>query len=235
VDSVINEFNDHVKEVDLYFSFLEETCKYDTKLYFENKQSHKYKNIDMDLERILKANSFILLYNLVESSFRSTLENLSDAINNSGLTYGKAIPEISKIWLQYQRKLFANSKDYPTGQSKVDFMYSEINQITDQVLNLPKELKGNDISGNLDPDNIKQFAALYGIESETFEGKRPSELFKVTSLRNKLAHGNESFLECVRQYSFNDLEKMKKEVVTYMKFILNLFKTKIDNKYYSTG
>ena len=64
MDSVITEFNERVNEIETYFSFLEDALKEKAVLSFESNATQQTKSIDAELQKILKANSFILLYKL---------------------------------------------------------------------------------------------------------------------------------------------------------------------------
>jgi hypothetical protein len=229
MDSVISEFNERANEVETYFSFLEDALKEKACLSFKEKTTQQIKLIDTELQKILKANSFILLYNLVESSFKSTLQHLGDEINNSETSYKDAIPAIRKIWLQYDKKYF---NDLPKGTKKLDYVYSIIDDITNQIVTIPGKLDGIGISGNLDAQKIKEYAALYGINSQEIDNKSCEKLYTVKNKRNELAHGDSSFAQCGRDYNFQQLNDIKKETVSYMRFILGVFKKHIDKKYY---
>lgn len=232
VNDVISEFNSRTQEVDKYFSFIKSLTDDGASLYFANKQTHKHKTIDDETLKILKANSFLLLYNLIESSFKSALKKLVDEINNSGLKYENSIPEIKKMWIEYEKSYFTK---HPNNTKKLDYIYDIVDNIADQILSVPSKLQGNGISGNLDAQKIKKFAALYGISSDTLVKKPGSQLLTVKTNRNNLAHGDESFSSCGRNYSFQELNVIKKEVVTYMRFILKRINSKINAKYYSVA
>lgn len=54
----------------------------------------------------------------------------------------------------------------------------------------------------------------------------------IKNKRNNLAHGNESFSECGRDYTLENLEEIKDESVEYMRFILTHIKEFIKDKKY---
>jgi DNA-binding ferritin-like protein len=229
MEITIAEFDQRVVEVESYFAFLESALKNKAALSFEEADKPKIQIIDSELQKILKANSFILLYNLVESSFKSTLEKLCDDINHSQARYENAIPAIRKIWLQYDQKYFTV---HPKGTVKLDYVYEIIDDIANQILRLPENLDGMIISGNLDSQKIKEYAKIYGIESEALHRKSCIKLFTVKNQRNALAHGNISFTQCGRDYDYSQLNEMKEAIINYMEFILKEFKRNIDQKYY---
>ncbi|MEM6187633.1 MAE_28990/MAE_18760 family HEPN-like nuclease [Shewanella vaxholmensis] len=230
MEDVIEDFNVRVDEINKYFLFLKNIVVDDATLYLSQKRSYKFKSVDDDLHKILKANAFLLVYNLVESSFTRTLQCLCDEINLSGKNYNSMIPEIRKAWLKYEVDYFSK---IPKGINKGDYIYEVIGNISEQVLTVPRSLKGIGISGNLDVKKIKDCALIYGVKSEALENRKSNGLFVVKAKRNSLAHGELSFTQCGREYDFYELLEIKKEVVSYMRFVLNLFKSRINSKYYA--
>ncbi|WP_160061131.1 MAE_28990/MAE_18760 family HEPN-like nuclease [Psychromonas sp. L1A2] len=229
MENIILEFTERTKEIDRYFSFVENVIKDEASLYFKDRKRRKVKKIDGEIQKILKANSFILLYNLIESSFKSTLESLCDEINNSETSYDNLIPEVKKMWLEYESEYFTKK---PKQSKKLDHVYSIINDLTNYVLTIPRTLDGIGISGNVDGKKIKECVKAYGLTSKAIMTKPAGKLLTVKTQRNNLAHGDVSFSDCGRNYTFDELSEIKKEVFSYMKFVLNVFNKNIKRKYY---
>ena len=61
---VIRVFQERKDEIDLYFEFLEDLMIKNAQLTFPNNTK---KNLDSTLSKILRANGFLLIYNVVES------------------------------------------------------------------------------------------------------------------------------------------------------------------------
>ena len=229
MENIILEFTERTKEIDRYFSFVENVIKDEASLYFKDRKRRKVKKIDGEIQKILTANSFILLYNLIESSFKSTLESLCDEINNSETSYDNLIPEVKKMWLEYESEYFTKK---PKQSKKLDHVYSIINDLTNYVLTIPRTLDGIGISGNVDGKKIKECVKAYGLTSKAIMTKPAGKLLTVKTQRNNLAHGDVSFSDCGRNYTFDELSEIKKEVFSYMKFVLNVFNKNIKRKYY---
>lgn len=61
----------------------------------------------------------------------------------------------------------------------------------------------------------------------------PSALLEdVKNKRNELAHGTTSFVECGRNYSIDDLIKIKDQTIKFLNCILNGMKQYYDSKKY---
>lgn len=82
------EFEKRLKEVDLYFTALAPLD--DCSCCIESKSIQgeiRRVPIDSELNKILKANCFILLYNLIEATIRNTIRAISNKIADEGLIY----------------------------------------------------------------------------------------------------------------------------------------------------
>jgi len=54
----------------------------------------------------------------------------------------------------------------------------------------------------------------------------------VKEKRNNLAHGTQSFVECGRDYTIEDLNNIKEQTTLFLKGILDGMKEYFDNKLY---
>lgn len=221
---IISDYNARENEVNTYFSFLGGICEPD--------QSILAGTVDFDkvqLLKILKANAFVILYNLVESTYLSAHKFLADEINSHYLNYKDAIPEIRKIWIKHVRKYF---DDNNKSTKKIDHIYNILENISETVVTTPESLKGLDVSGNLDRQKIKECMALYGFDDAFINCTFGTKLVTVKANRNHLAHGEKSFSECGQDYTFNDLDVVKQDVFKFLRHILSEYNSKISSKYY---
>ena len=62
------------------------------------------KTIDSELSTILKANGFLLLYNLVESTIRKSIDAIISSIHSSTVTFRDLSDELRKIWIRQEGK-----------------------------------------------------------------------------------------------------------------------------------
>ena len=74
MQTVLLDFHTRVQEVNQYFEFLEMLIQEKTKSPMSaDNGEQKITAIDPELAKILKANAFLLLYNLVESTMRNAI------------------------------------------------------------------------------------------------------------------------------------------------------------------
>ena len=100
MQTVINAFNERIEEVNVYFRFLEKLEVPEVLFYFPQKRTHKFKEIEPDIVRMLKANAFLMIYNLVESSIRDGILEIYRQIGSNSYTYERVRKEIQDIWLR---------------------------------------------------------------------------------------------------------------------------------------
>lgn len=229
--SIKEDFTQRTQEIEQYFKFIQQTSIANScvgNLYNDDIVPVK---ITDDLKKILKANLFILLYNLVESSFKKTLTKLIAEINDSQSTFGILIPEIRKVWLEDETKYFSVPAPKINGKTgiKLDHYYSIIEDICEHILTIPETPK---ISGNLDEQSIRKLSAKYGVLLQTLERIKAEKLRIVKDKRNDLAHGDITFLECGQVETPESLENIKNQVITFMKAILDEFDIYIQTKSY---
>lgn len=207
------EFEKRVSEVEEYFKLLDNFFEKDAILYFPNKQTHKYKRLNPELEKVLKANSFLLLYNVIEASIKQSLTEIYDQITSKGVTYNQVTSHFKQLWIKENYK---NFKDQ--GEKNI---FQFISGIENDVIEI--EFDANKIiSGNIDRRKIEYFSQAYGFSTQVhYSAGNGDKLHQVKVRRNNLAHGNISFSECGREFTYEDLCEIKKQVIRYMRQILN--------------
>jgi len=225
MDTIIEEFKEKAKEIDEYLSFIETTTS-----LRDDFDKTKMVKVSQKVHNILKSNLFLLLYNLIESSFKSALEKICIEITSSKIEYREVIPEIKEIWIKEKYKNFENFS-LPKGIKKSKFIMDKIDNIVNDVIEIEFNIKKNsDISGNLDARKIKDINQKYGIILDKEMDEK--SLFIIKNNRNNLAHGDETFSRCGASYTMQDLKDITNNSIYYMDFILSHIKTYIDNKKY---
>jgi hypothetical protein len=227
MELVISEFEVKVEEISEYFSFIEKTT------HLRLNDNRELIQVSKRVHNVLKANLFLLLYNLVESSFKNSLEKICINITNDTLKYKDVIPEIKKMWIEKEYKNFDSLKNI----KKSEFIMNKIENIANDIVKIEfyrneEKTKNDDISGNVDAREIKKINEKYGAKLNTTPNINTNSLLTVKTKRNNLAHGNETFSECGENYVMSDLKIMKKESIDYMRFILTHIQFFINNKQY---
>jgi hypothetical protein len=185
------------------------------------------KNINADLFKVLKANTFLLLYNLLESTVRKSIEHIHLSINQDNIKYKETIVEIQKIWVAYKYENFRKIGTDAMFQTWID-MVEDIIAVEYQDYN--KKVKSSGLSGNVNQIVVKNIAQKYKFETNTRVIGNRLNLIKMK--RNHLAHGNITFVDCGKDYVYSDLKNIKRETILFLYEFMAKIENYTDNKKY---
>lgn len=185
------------------------------KKYFNYLNSNTFES---DLYKILKANLFLMLYNLIESTIRNSLEDIHNAIIRENVEYADCIDELRAIWIEFNYKKFeqTNSSDIANIISNIS-----LDKVIVDYNDYCNKIKSNDIAGNIDGQKIRKITEKYSIEKNTRVNGH--KLLTIKNTRNRLAHGEVSFSEIGQNYDISELNKIRKEAKVFLKeYLLNV-------------
>lgn len=197
-----DEFNIRVCEIEKYFLFLQKVEE-DYKIITDYSKTNDFR-IDDDLSKILKANGFLLLYNLMESTLFNSIVEIFDELKRKGVDYKSISSELKKFWLKTKYK---NQEETHLNTSQKFYKYIE-----DIINNLPVEVLINriDYGGSLNAKKIRDFSVEIGLNFsdphyKDYPTGRALELIK--DYRNRLAHGSKTFTSIGRDHTFSGIVK----------------------------
>ena len=95
----ILEFHNNVQEVNDYFEFVKLIDNL-PKLALPHKTTY---NIDREIQKVLKANCYLILYNLIEGSIRTGIEAIFMTLSQQNLTYAQVNHPIKQIRSEERR------------------------------------------------------------------------------------------------------------------------------------
>jgi len=207
MNSVKIIYLERANEIEIYYNFIENFIETST---------------NDDLNKILKSNMILMLYNLVESTMSNAIEEIHNNIHSNGVSFDLLKIELREVLVSYL-KSNSNAKDFVT----------KISSIANDIVKISFS-KQKVFSGNVDSRKIQEISKQYGFDSKTdhTETKNGNCLLTIKSKRNDLAHGTYSFTEIGKEYTTEDLEKMKKEAINYLKEILNNIDKYLKNQDY---
>lgn len=224
MQATLDIFSQRVSEIDLYFSALDDI--YVTKITARTGERY----LEDDFLKILKSNALLMVYNLVESTIMGGVQEIYESLRQHSVTYRMVRKEIRDIWFSYKfNQVYDKDAHYHSYQNKASEIITSI--LADEVILLDR--KATDISGNLDADKIRCICQEHGIiytpDPDSHGGV---VLLDVKNKRNNLAHGTISFVECGRDYTIEDLKKIKTEAINFLKSILDGMKEYHDHQKY---
>lgn len=203
--SADNVFKERKEEVKAYLTYLKE---------FERSVIRdKRKKRSEFFFRIAKANLFVMLYNMVESTTTHCLTDIDSAIKVRGLTPKTATKQIREQWLR--------------DVCKENWEFKRLVQIVDVVLE-DKTLDGllikKMVSMNVNQHELHSLSEKLGVIMKG--GADGPALETVRNRRNELAHGNERFSVIGGAYDVSTLERLAADCISFLARF-----TKTINKY----
>ena len=175
--------------------------------------------VDQQMQCCIKAQTLVLLYNMVESTICDCLNYIYDAVADDGLIYADLTNEMRNMWTASCRRAKKPEKD--------------LDESSKMPLLAVFETVAINTSGSIDIRKIYDAFEKHGCK--IIEDKREEcglSFLTVKSKRNLLAHGNVSFSQCGAGYSFNDLVKMKGEITVFLGIVIEATKKFVDKKRY---
>ena len=218
---IIAHYKRRKEDVEEYFRLLCFLLSFEThrNISIQNLDTGKSLVITQEMQCVAKAQSLILLYNLVESTVCDCLNAIYDAIQDESLIFGNVSDDIKNMWRNYLKR-----KNLPE-KTKND------NDIINMAIRF--DSLAINISGSLDFRKIQEVFSKHGCLLDNSSRDTIAQSFLVVkNKRNLLAHGNISFSECGAHYLLSDLQKYKEHIVDYMQDVVNKTCDYIVNKAY---
>ncbi|KAF0250241.1 MAG: hypothetical protein FD167_354 [bacterium] len=227
---VKDDFDKRKDELNKYFDFLSKLDKDKPTLHYSEKGVPDTHSVDSELEKILKANGFLLIYNLVESFCRNFIIEILTEIQGNNLTLEKLSEKAQKIWIGQKVK---NNEDNKTSSKKLENLFYDMathifNNTVIEFSEIIKKIETEErfdafgLSGSINADKIRKLALMYGFHHITppKAEKAGEDLDQIKDFRNKLAHGRITFADCGKDKSVIDMIKYKNNAIEYLEGVL---------------
>lgn len=216
-----DSFDIRVEEIGYFLSFIEEITIHQGALQLSIVRPREeggqraietvVKPIRSTLLDTMKANAFLLIYNLIESTFRQSLEAVGRYAERHDHSYDVLSGKM-QMHLLKQLKSDSVRKDVIEKHNS-DFLLSSA------IIKAGLSASLTD-GGNITYRYINEFAKTIGLnageEPKVDFGSKFEPLFHVKERRNDLAHGHLSFMGCGGQVTIDQLKVIRDEVVKYL-------------------
>jgi hypothetical protein len=207
MQNVQADFDARAKEVDEYFEFVKAILSADSELaYKDDAGSDCTYSVTSDLQKTLKANGFLLAYNLVESTIKNALEAIILHLLAQRVGFDDLSSKVKVVILKNAKACNPEKLEPALSQIGLDIIEHTFRK---------EEL----FSGNVDAREIRETLKTYGIPPRHFVNG--DCLLTIKTQRNALAHGTVSFAECGKDYDIAELIKYKDDAKTYLQATLN--------------
>lgn len=217
---------ERTKEIKNYLIFLKKIISNNAALFYSINNSKE--KIEKDLTHTLKANAYLLYYNVIEAVVSTSIIEVHEVIKNSDIKY--SINDLNnKLSQEILEKFKKNgSNDYQKSSENIGKWLIEdwIKQHKIKVDNQQNPL----ISGNLDGRKIIEIAQKYGMETSILKNPKNTSPEKAKVLRNNLAHGNTSFRDCGKDLAINDVFNDAVGVIIFLRRYLRVVESYLDKK-----
>ncbi|HAP96084.1 MAE_28990/MAE_18760 family HEPN-like nuclease [Epilithonimonas hominis] len=180
--------------------------------------------ISGDLFKILKSNTILMLYNIVEAVISSAIEDIRHSIHNDPTTSFDDLKEEIKIQIIKDLRVNINAKD---------FINISSNLSTDIIKNSFKKEKIS--NGNISRKVVRDLSEIYGFQVQGSDYSKTKDgvvINDIKSKRNDLAHGTFSFAEIGRDYSYQDVEDLSNCTINFLEYIIGNIEVYLANKGY---
>lgn len=223
--STKSDFEQRKDEIDEYFSFLEILNNENVSLKYSDINGVQNIQISLKLHKIFIANTFLLLYNIVESTVRNSIVEIYNKIQDDEISYKDLSEKIKQIWLHKKRKTFIMKEE---GNESIE---KKLQNIIEEIINIEIIVlteKDIHISGNIDAQEIRKLADKIGFE--TSKDGRHLEDIKIK--RNRLAHGEQTFYEIGKDFTYNELNHYKQNTFEHLEDVIGKIEKFINEKKY---
>lgn len=230
---VNEEFDKRVSEINVYFEilFAVECEKPKLTAYDINQGDPIEVTFNSQKIQILRANAFLLMYNLIESTIYNSILTIFDSITDNNIKYADMIAEVQRYWLN---NLYKHDE-----KKRKDTIIDSFMGIANQILNNTITLASNEISygGSLDARTIFETAKSMKIKTANVEriydkNVHGNNLREVKQNRNWLAHGEKSFSEVGKDVSYESLDTSKTNIISFLEEFIKSVEDYIHNEEY---
>ncbi|ETD72982.1 hypothetical protein V757_00965 [Pelistega indica] len=242
--SVRNLMSNRETEINAFFDlldFMHQHNKRGLPTIFSNETSENPATFNLESQHLhmLTATAYLLLYNYVEAVVTQCLEALSKKIKTEQKSILEFTETIQKEWVV--QKILPNDQSINV-ERIITRIINEFKTIHSQIDDL-KISKGG--GGNFDNEAIHKLCDRLCINFKTsrkisenlhrykdyaFSEKKMSFMKEVRDFRNKLAHGELSFMELGRNCQIDRLNHTKQVIFDYMESFIDSVESHINEK-----
>ena len=180
-----------------------------------------------ECQKILRANFYLILYNLVESTLNSVISVVKDTINDERVPLDKLETRLIHLHIS------GLYKDV-TSQKRILVISKDLYRKTANKENVLLEKLGFNTSGNVDYVYFQKVVAAIGCGGnlDIDENKVKYAMERTKGYRNKLAHGNWSFSNAGSMLTLSQIMEDYQCIHAYLDQSLLNLKIFLDSKKY---
>lgn len=232
------EFDKRVTEINSFYEILNIIELERPYLFAYNieEETEREEKLQINAPKIdtLRSTTYLLLYNLIESTVYNAIESIFDEINDNGLKYFDVLEDIQTYWL--------NNVYEHDEKKKKETIIETIKGIAVKIFNDTITLTSNrtKFGGSLDAKKIFKTADSMKIDVTNLrkiynKNTHGQILLDIKQKRNWLAHGDKSFRDIGGSTTFEQLKEAKSYVISFLKEFIDSVQKYIDEEQYKTS
>ncbi len=226
-------FEDRLQEIDSYFELLN-VIQNQVRLGPPRIGGPDGYVITVEQQRILYSSVYLQLYNLIESTVSQCIEAVSSFLIKRESRPKDLCDELRREWVRYSARTHIDLNFENRLKAALELCEHLIDSLPIVTFEIQK---GG--GGNWDDGEVENLAKRIGLQLK-FEPaiykniKRPfrnemGPISYVKTVRNDLAHGSVSFVECGSGSTISDLESLKDITAGYLNAVITAFETAIES------
>lgn len=233
--TIREEFNKRVEEINSFYEILSIIELENPRISANKIEDESVVETELQINSskvdTLRSTTYLLLYNLIESTVYNSVISIFDEISDKGLKYFDIVEDVQKYWL--------NNLYKHDDKKKKETIIETIMNVAIQIFNDTIVLASNEINygGSLDAKTIFATAKSMRIDVGNVrriydENKHGQTLKEIKQKRNWLAHGEKSFIEVGSTSSYGQLEEAKSNVFDFLSEFISAVESYISNQQY---
>lgn len=227
MEQLFDEFNEKKEEIDCYYKFLRQITS--QSYILKNLRKKQDDCLDVRIQKILKANTFLLLYNLIESTVKNSIQYACQQIAKENIQYETLVEELKKQWVNVHTRQHLQS---PNNKKLREGVKLIIDKTLKDFIRFEDKYK-IECQNNVDAETMRTVARDFGFKLKFADSlKGGYRIAEIKDKRNFLAHGNITFSSCGQDCTLEDLTKYKNDTYKILNKFLNSMKTYLEKKQY---
>lgn len=231
MDDLSQAFEERLAEIETYLDLLEllEKQVIEGTPKFESTGA----TITVPQQRILYSSVYLQLYNLVESTVNQCLDAVSNSVISRGTHPGHLSDPLRREWVRFIARTHSELNYENRLESALEICNHLVQNLPISNFNIEKGAGGSWTDEKIEKIT-KRLNLSLNISADIYKAiKRPfrdgmATLKVIKEFRNKLAHGEISFVECSEGVTVSDLRDLTKRASSYLREVVACFQSYIE-------
>lgn len=169
---------------------------------------------------LIKSSIVLLAYNTVEGCYAKLNKEIFSFIAENHISIRRLNVELQNVYYRYYKNIINDIEDLKSFYENRDITSVTYDEICDKVTLF---------SGNLDARSIREFSKKQ-IGINNISTKYGQKIVTIKNLRNKLAHGEITFQDAVKDKTLKEIEEMCDDCIKFLEIVIKSYEDFYTNK-----